>query len=97
MQKSLYPLNAKDVEAIGRARATRSLPQNIKWWLYGGLGVCMAGFIYGAMGGKDWVVIGIIAVGALGAWYSTMLVDKIRKGVVSHLKKEWRAEEAQKS
>jgi len=89
IQDSLYPLSAKDIEAVGKSRVYRDLPQNVKWWLYGGLITCMAGFLYGAMIGSGWIVVGVLAVGAVCVWYSTTLSDKIRGKVVRRLKLDW--------
>ncbi len=88
----LYPLGAKDIEAIAKSRASRSMPQSIKNWLYGGFGVFVVGIIYWMFKG-GWVALGIMVIGAAIAWYSTTLSDKRRKAVMFELKKAWRAEQ----
>lgn len=97
MQDRLYPLSAKDIEAIGRSRASRSMPQNVKWWMYGGFGVCVGGFIYGTMGANMWFVIGIVGAGVACVWYSSVLVDRIRKIIIDQLKQDWRDEQGKES
>lgn len=87
---SLYPLSSKDIEAIGRSRANIKMPQTVKYWLYGGMGICIAALGYGALGGNNWVVICALAVGAIAAWYSSLLAGKVRSKVVKELKAEWR-------
>ena len=84
-------LDAKDVEAIGKSRANRSLSQNIKYLLYGGSIVCFGGAIYWIMGGGT-VGLGIAFVGMVGVLVGSHLADKWRKVIVTQLKREWRAE-----
>jgi Flp pilus assembly protein TadB len=88
----LYPLDARDIEAIARSRASRSMPKSVKNWLYGGFGVFIVGIIYWIMNG-GWVALGIMVVGAILAWYATSLSDKRRKVVIFELKREWREEQ----
>jgi len=93
MQDRLYPLSTKDIEAIGKSRASRSLPQNVNWWLYGGAILCIGGFSYSAMGGNIWFVMGMVVAGAVGVCYSAILLDRIRKNIIRQLKQDWRDED----
>ncbi len=88
----LYPLGGKDIEAIGKARANRSLPQNVKNWMYGGIAVAFGGIIYWMFASGGWISIGIMAVGAVLVWYASTLSDKWRKKVITELKRQWRDE-----
>jgi Flp pilus assembly protein TadB len=87
----LYPLDARDIEAIARTRSNNTMPQKIKYWMYGGCGVFFAGIVYWVMSG-GWKALGVMAVGAIVVWYSTTLSDKRRKIITADLKRAWRIE-----
>ena len=89
----LYPLSSRDVEAIGRTRASRHLPQNIKYYLYGGFGLIIEAFLYGTFGGKLLPMMGMLVVGGVLVYYSTTLADKFRKQYIRRLKEDWQDEE----
>jgi len=91
MQDTLYPLNFKDVEAIGRSRANRAISRNLKIWMWASLVVCMIGLYYAYVVNA---MIGIIIMigGCVSLFLYSNQVDKIRKIVVKRLKKEWQEE-----
>ncbi len=86
----LYPLDSKDIEAIAKSRSNRTMPQNIKYWMYGGLVAVFIGFVYGAFGTGGMLALAIMAGGVISAWYATSLADKRRKYMAGILKQEWR-------
>jgi hypothetical protein len=93
MWENLYTLDwdVRDIEAIARSRVSRFMPKRIKNWLYGGFGVFALGLVYWVFNG-GWKALGVMVVGAAIAWYSTILVDRLRKSVTGELKRVWRAE-----
>jgi len=91
MQEGLYPLNSKDVEAIGRSRVNRSVPQNMKYWMWASLVACLAG-IYCAYTIDRVIGIVIMIVGSVALFVYSNNIDKKRKAMVRRLKREWRAE-----
>lgn len=84
-------LDAKDIEAIGRSRANRTISQNMKYLMYLSLIICMVG-IYIAYGVNAIYGIGVMVVGVALLWVYSSSVDKKRKIMVNRLKREWREE-----
>lgn len=84
-------LDSKDIEAIGRSRANRTISQNMKYLMYLSLIVCMAG-IYVAYGVNAMYGIGIMVVGVILLWVYNSAADKKRKIMVRRLKREYREE-----
>jgi len=94
MQESLYPLNSKDVEAIGRSRVNRTLSQNMKIWMWASMIVCISGIVYGynasVMVGTVVMILGCISFFLYGS-----AVDKKRKAMARRLMREWREEKGE--
>ena len=88
MQDTLYPLSSKDVEAVGRSRANREIPQNMKYLLYASLIICLVG-LYVAYAVNAMYGIAIMIVGCIALWVYNYDVDKRRKYLVKRLKREW--------
>lgn len=84
-------LDAKDREAIGRSRANRDIPQNIKYLLYVSLILCVAG-IYVALNVAMYGFV-IVIVGMAVLWYYSSVVEKRRKIMVKRVNQEWREEQ----
>lgn len=85
-------LDSKDIEAIGRSRANRSIPKNIKNWLYGGIIVMALGFIYWSFAKGGILALGLMGVGIIAIIYANNLADKWRKNIVNQIMQEWRIE-----
>jgi len=94
MQDSLYPLSSKDVEAIGRSRANRSVPQNMKYCMWASMVACLAG-IYCAYTIDKVIGIVIMIVGTAVLFVYSNNIDKKRKAMVRKLKREWREEKGE--
>ena len=84
-------LDAKDIEAIGRSRANRAIPQNVKYLMYLSLILCLAG-IYVAYGVNALYGIVIMIVGVIILWAYSSYADKKRKVIVKKLKREYQEE-----
>lgn len=85
-------LDAKDVEAIGRARANRTIPSKIKYTLYSGVVLTVIGILYWLFTTSLIPSAVITVVGLVVMWYGVGMSDKRRKKIVRGLKDEWRAE-----
>jgi membrane associated rhomboid family serine protease len=84
-------LDAKDIEAIGRSRSNRAIPQNMKYLMYVSLIICLVG-IYVAYGVNAMYGIGIMVVGVILLWVYSSAADKKRKIMVKRLKREYQDE-----
>ena len=89
MLEDLYPLTTKDIEAIGRSRANRIIPNNLKIWMYASLILCIVG-LYCAYAVNAMAGIIIMIVGCVVLWAYSSSIDKKRKYIVKRLKREWR-------
>jgi len=81
----------KDIDAIGRSRASRNISINMKVWMYVSLVVCMVGLYY-AYVVDAMIGIVIMVAGCISLFVYNNKVDKIRKVMVKKLKREWREE-----
>ena len=90
MQDGLYPLTVKDIEAIGRARVSRTIPSNIKIWVYVSMALFMVGLGVTYVTGNTIAGMAIMIAGVAVLWGYTSNVDKKRKSLVRELKKEWK-------
>lgn len=96
MQGSLYPLSSKDVEAVGRSRVNRAVPQNMKYWMWASMAACLIG-IYCAYTIDKVIGIVIMIIGSVALFVYSKNIDKKRKAMVRRLRREWKEEKEEET
>ena len=85
-------LDERDIEAIGKSRANRDIPKDIKYWLYGGAITGGLAALVLVFYSANWYVFGIGLLGAAACWYGTKQADKWRRNIISKLRDDYNAE-----
>ncbi len=96
MQDSLFPIGIKDVEAIAKTRANRTLPKDIQYYMYIGIVVSVIGVVI-CFWEKILVGACIALVGLVLLWLGTIKASNRRNKIARQYKQDWREAQTKES